>query len=232
MEEIKYGIVLIAGNGFMFFNLIKTGSHVEIVELYDSEVKLQKKQKKGGSSAARYERIRQGKELQYVKKVSEKMTKYYMSDNKTKLTVKGLIVGGPAQLKTKVLECPETIQMFGNKIIKVVDTGEINFGVAWEVYEKCLQELATDEEKEIVKLIESIKEMMLDASDKLVYGIKEILENLNMCNLKKVLISTDLDLEIKDKIHDQSALCGCDVIETNPHNFKSIGIDAIGIKWY
>lgn len=232
LDEIKYGIILIAGNGFMFYNLVKTGSHIEIVELYNSEVKLQKKHKKGGSSAARYGRIKQEKDLHYVKKVSEKMVDYYMIENKTRFTVNGIIVGGPAQMKYKVLECPETVKMLGSKIIKVVDTAEINFGVAWEVYERCLQELATDEEKDIVKLITTIKELMLNASDKLVYGIKEITENLNMCNLERILISSELDNEMKESIYDLSKKCNCEIIEANPHNSKSIGIDCIGIKWY
>jgi len=231
LEDIKYGLVLISGRGFMFFNLIKTGSHVDIQKIYDSTVKLQKKQKKGGQSAPRFERIRQEKELQYIKKVSDKMIKTFMINNNTSMNVNGIIVGGPAQLKRKVVEHSDTQKMFGDKIIKVVDTEEIDSSIAWDVYEKSLKELATDEEKESIDLINEIKLMMSQADEKLTYGIDETLENLKCCMLEKILVSSDINISIKKKLKKLNTY-DCQIIETNPTNLRSIGINIIGIKWY
>lgn len=230
-DEVKYGIVLIAGNGYMFYELVKSGAHIEINLLYDDEVRLQKKQGRGGSSAARFERTRQEKELWYIKSISEKMVDIFMTDNNTKLKVRGLIIGGPAQLKHKVIELSLTQQMFGKNIIKVLDTTEINKNIVWEIYEKCIQELADDNDKEALILINEIKTLMNNASDKLIYGQNEIILNLKNCSLKKILISSTLEDEIKLQLNNLNTY-GCEIIESNPNNFKSIGIDMIGITWY
>ena len=228
LDEYKYGIVLISGSGYMFFNLIKTGSHIEIVNLLKDTIKLQKRQKKGGQSAQRIGRCREEKEHNYVKKVSEKMINTYITDNI--INVRGIIVAGPAEMKKKVVEYSETKKFLGSKILKIVDTVEIDENVIWSIYEKCLNELATDSEKESIKLIEEIKKLMLGANDKVVFG-PEVFDNLKMCSLEKVLISSDIPLEQKEAIYKLGKY-GCEIIEASPANIKSIGIDIIGIKYY
>lgn len=228
--EIRYGIVLIAGNGYMFYDLVKTGTHVEINLLKDKSVKLQNKHKKGGSSAGRYGRIRDGNELQYIKKVSERMIDTFMT-NRIRLNVKALIIAGPAEKKRKVVELSETQQLLGKHIIKIVDTAEIGENVVWEVYEKCLNELAVDEEKDALKLINQIKDTMLEFPEQLAFGLSEITDGLKLCTLEKILISSDLCQDTKNTIYELNTY-NCLIIESNPNNFKSIGIDMIGIKWY
>jgi peptide subunit release factor 1 (eRF1) len=231
LDETKYGVVLIAGNGYMFYEVVKSGSHVEINLLYDDEVRLQKKQGRGGSSAARFERTRQEKELWYIKGISEKMVNTFMTNNNTELTVRGLIIGGPAQLKHKVIELPLTQQMFGKHIMKVIDTPEINGNIIWDIYERCSQELADDADKDAIKLVDQIKTLMMSADDRLVYGITEVTSGLKECALQKLLISSNLSDETKKTLHNLNTY-GCEIIESNPNNFRSIGVDSIGIRWY
>ena len=230
-EESKYGIVLVSGNCYQFYNLTKAGNHVEITCIHDSSIKLQKKQKKGGQSAPRFERIRQEKENAYIKKISEKMVNYYLTKNNTQYTVKGLIIGGPANIKQKLLDTQKVQKMFGDIILKTETTSEINSSTVWEVYEKCLDAFASEEENESLELIKEIKEMMEIEIEKLVFGYEEIFYNLKNCMLEKLLISTDLDEEVKNKLNELNTY-NCKIIESNPINFKSIGVDIIGIKWY
>ncbi len=230
-DEQNFGITLISGNGFMLYKLTKSGSHIEATCLYDSSVRLQKKQKKGGQSAPRIERIRQEKEHNYVKKVSAKMIEYYMINNHTELTVSGILVGGPAQMKRKVVEYSETQKMLGNHILKIVDTPEISTSVVWDVYENCIDVISNTEDKEALHLIEEIRDMISIADQKLVFGMDEVIFGLENCMLKKVLISSELEKGMMDRIEKLNTY-GCEIIRTNPLNYKSIGIDTIGIKWY
>jgi peptide subunit release factor 1 (eRF1) len=230
-DETNYGIVLISGNGFMFYKLVKSGSHVDTNCIYNSTVKLQKRQKKGGQSAPRIERLREEKEHIYIKKVSEKMIDTFMIDNKTKLNVDCIIVGGPAQMKQKVIDLPENKKMLGHSIKKVVDTAEINNTTVWNVYEKCIDIITNNEENDAIILIQDIKNMMNLADNRLIYGINDVINNLQSCSIQKLLISSNIDSEIKKNIFLLNTY-GCIIIETNPLNYKSIGIDIIGIKWY
>ncbi len=214
----------------MLYNIIKNGSHIDEHLLYDSSIKLQKKQKKGGQSAPRFERIRQGKEHEYIKKVSEKMVDVY-TINKTEINVKGVVVAGPAEMKNKLVEYSETKKIFGEKILKIINTSELDDTSIWDVYEKCLDILITKEEENSISLIAKIKCMMEMADLRLIYGHSEADVALEQCMLETLLISSELDEEVKNRFYELNTY-GCDIVECNPRNIQSIGIDIIGIKWY
>jgi peptide chain release factor subunit 1 len=231
-QEKAYGIVLIYGNGYQIYRMIKSGSHIDYRCVSDIEIKLQKRQKKGGQSAQRIGRIRDEKEHLYIKKISEKMIDTFMIENKTKFNVECMICAGPAQMKQKVVKyIKENYKEFSKMIKKVVDTDEINSSTIFSIYEKCADIISIDENKDAVELINRIKDLINDASDKLVYGIDDVLINLKSNNLSNLLINLDLDKSVKDMIYRLNDY-GCTVIEADISIYKSIGIDVIGITWF
>lgn len=225
--EQSIGIFLISGNRSIFYQLIKTGSHIETKILADTKVKLQKRQKKGGQSAQRIGRIRQQKESRYIDKIIEMAINVYLKENCTKYLISSIVLGGPAELKYSVRKHAEYKKYFDNMTVNIVDTPELNETTIHNVYEKSSTELCTEGNKETSMVIEKIKDMMTDANEKLVFGQNEVLENLKNCMLETILIN---DKQYVDMVNHLNTY-GCKVLV----NTKSIGvddIDIIGIRYY
>ena len=98
-EENKIGVVLIDGNSFGIYLIIKSGSHYENRKLYDDDVIPIKRHNKGGYSANRYARQTDEKEAIYIKMISEITIKHLMKNNNTTYLVKKLIIAGPSNKK-------------------------------------------------------------------------------------------------------------------------------------
>ena len=230
-RETSFGIVLVSGERSICYKVIKCGAHTEIKVIADTSVNLQKRQRKGGQSAQRIGRIRQEKEDSYVKKVSNMVVESYMKNNKTEYSIEGIVFAGPSLLKNKVRTHSLTIQYLDSRVLKIVDTPEIQDSTVWEVYEKCLEEFATAEDKETVELIGTIKDMMINGIDKLTFGQKEMIIGLENCMLETLLISSDSNEELKKQINKLNSY-DCNVIEVEPLKMHSLGVDMVGIKWY
>ncbi len=61
-----------------------------------------KKHRKGGQSSVRYARLRVEAIERYLKRVSDEMKQFFIEDAKQEL--KGVIIGGPGQIKDKVVD--------------------------------------------------------------------------------------------------------------------------------
>jgi|AntRauTorckE6833_2_1112554.scaffolds.fasta_scaffold19608_2 peptide chain release factor subunit 1 len=227
----SYGIVIVTGEKSLCYNLTRTGKHSQVDLLNDTTTMLQKRQKKGGQSAQRIGRIRQEKEDAYIKKVSEMIVETYFKNNNTECIIKGIVFAGPAQLKSKVSNHPIITQFFGNLILKVVDTSELDDSTVWDVYEKCLEEFSTSDDQELLELISEIKDLITNCSDKLLFGEKEVLYDLENCMIEKLLVSSDIDPCLMQRINELN-IYECKIIESEPSKFKSIGADIVGIRFY
>ena len=105
----------IQGNGSLFGTL--TGNTREI--LHKVSVDLPKKHGRGGQSALRFARLREEKRHNYVRKVAELATQFFILDNRC--TVAGLILAGSADFKTELAQSDLFDQRLACKIIKLVD---------------------------------------------------------------------------------------------------------------
>ncbi len=178
-------------------------SEAEIGVLYGKKVRSLKhleslvpgKTDKGGWSANRYARIREGLLHDFMKKVGDIASQQF-SEFKD---LKGVIVGGPGPVKDKFVEGKFLRYDFQNKIISVVDTsytGEYGLEEAVNRSEEALKEASVMKEKILLKRF--FDELGKD-SGLAVYGIKETVQALKAGAVETLLLSEGFDW-VKAKI--------------------------------
>lgn len=227
-KNISFGYMLVSGKRYILYKINKFGQNMEIIKLYDNSIKLQKRQKKGGQSAQRIGRIRDEKENNYVKKIVEKMKFIFI-----KMKIKGLVIGGPSNIKNKIIENDDVNKFFGNNILKVVTTPEIDDNTINYLYKESLDVTLEKEDEESLNLLNKIKLLIELADSKLIIGYNEAIENLKICMLETLLISKNIDENIKKNLYKYQQNSGCKIIEFNPNISPINGdIDIMGIKWY
>merc|ERR1712003_250918 len=105
-SDQKYGFVVMDGNGSLFGTL--SGNHREI--LHKVSVDLPKKHGRGGQSALRFARLRLEKRHNYVRKVAELATQFFITNDKP--NVAGLVLAGSADFKSEL----QTSDMFDQRL--------------------------------------------------------------------------------------------------------------------
>lgn len=225
-EECCYGIVLISGSDVKCYKVIKTGEYEQIIQLSKKKIKLEKKQKKGGQSAQRFQRIRLEKEDWFIKNTAEDIIDIYMEENNTQCIVESFIFVGPADKKQKLLENSIIKQFIGDKIVATRTCSQITESTVHEVWNENKNLLISEKEREIITEIQKLNENMLLGNDKIIIGIKETIDALIISNLQKVYVDLSIDFEQFVNINS----CGAEIIKTNV--LDTIGVDIIGIKYY
>jgi len=172
------------------------GDHIEIKKSTRSGAA--KKHKKGGQSSARYARLRVEAILRFMKRVADDMKQFFIEDENVDL--KGVIIGGPGQIKDQVVE------QFDNRLkLKIIGIKDLGYGgdksginELVENSQDVLEGVVIMEEKKIVK-------QFLDAlmTEKANYGEKAVRENLVMGAVDTLLISKGIDL-VRVKIQCQN----------------------------
>ena len=172
------------------------GDHIEIKKSTRSGAA--KKHKKGGQSSARYARLRVEAILRFMKRVADDMKQFFIEDENVDL--KGVIIGGPGQIKDQIVE------QFDNRLkLKIIGIKDLGYGgdksginELVENSQDVLEGVVIMEEKKIVK-------QFLDAlmNEKANYGEKAVRENLIMGAVDTLLISKGIDL-VRVKIQCQN----------------------------
>ncbi|MHA2223818.1 MAG: peptide chain release factor aRF-1 [Candidatus Hodarchaeales archaeon] len=163
------------------------GDQVEILKTTRSGAA--KKHKKGGQSSARYARLREEAISRFLKRVTDDMKQFFLEDPDFEL--KGVIIGGPGQIKNQITE------HFDNRLKKkIVGIKDLGYGgdrsgineLVTESFD-VLEGVAIMEEKRFVR-------QFLDAlmSEKANYGEKEVRQNLLMGAVDTVLVSRGITL--------------------------------------
>merc|ERR1719436_2178813 len=93
-SDDKFGFLIMDGNGALFGTV--QGSHREV--LHKFSVDLPKKHGRGGQSALRFARLRLEKRHNYIRKVGELATQFFIA-NGERPNISGLIVAGSAEFK-------------------------------------------------------------------------------------------------------------------------------------
>ena len=147
-----------------------------------------KKHRKGGQSSVRYARLRVEAIERYLKRVSEEMKQFFIEDAKFEL--KGVIIGGPGQIKDKIVD------HFDNRLKEKVvgikdlgyggDEGGVNELVANS--EDILEGIAIMEEKQ---LVQKFKDALIEG--KANYGEQQVRDNLLMGAVEILLLSEEVN---------------------------------------
>jgi peptide chain release factor subunit 1 len=226
--EVKIGVVLVSGSTCQIYVVSKTGSYTEHTRVKNMDIDLQKRQKKGGQSAQRIGRIRDGKEAQFINYVAESIVDLYMMDNNTKYLCDKIIIGGSSTIKNKVIEVPIFQQYFKGRVLRVMDL-EIRDNTIFEVIDSNIDLINESCNQECDKYVEEIVELIAQASDKLVFGYERIYKNLMNCTLEAVYVDCNLDPAILNKI-DELNTYGVKVLKCGI--MDNVHIDCAGVKFY
>lgn len=200
-DEHKFGIAMLTGKEYRMYIITKSSDHIDIKLVTSDTHELQKKQKKGGSSAQRIGRIRENKQLLYVKKLCEVMVDVYMNDNHTKcITEQGIIIAGSGNIKNEVKKEKLFKQYFNNKVITTIDTPEISDGLVHNIIsdDKYSEYFVPLHEKHDMIIGQITEDINIGNVDKFIFGYDNIMTELTNNMLKYIVIYENHDN--KDKI--------------------------------
>jgi peptide chain release factor subunit 1 len=147
-DDDKFGFIIMDGNGTLYGTL--QGSHREIVHKFS--VELPKKHGRGGQSALRFARLRLEKRHNYVRKVAEFATQFFITDNKCNCV--GLVMAGSADFKSELMTSDLFDPRLLKNVIKTVDVsygGESGFNQAIELSSEALGNVKLVQEKRLLQ---------------------------------------------------------------------------------
>lgn len=217
-EETTFGLVFITGKLYNMYKVVKTGNYYETIKVEGSTTRLPKKQKKGGQSAPRFQRLRDEAIEAYIKKVSEVIIKTFMYENNTKCKINKLIISGPSTKKTLLIETPLIKQYFNRKnnnepiIINCEYDNDINS--IKHLFDENVQQCEDD-------TIKYIQTLLATADERMLFGIDEI----NREHVSEIITDNETIklLNISDKT----------VVKIiSKERLDRIGIKCIGIKYF
>ncbi|MBN2478461.1 peptide chain release factor 1 [Candidatus Micrarchaeota archaeon] len=183
MMEAKdsYGVVVLDGRDAIL--AIVKGTSIDVVKKLHSTAHA--KIRKGGQSAARYQRLIEESIEKYYKRVGEAIDAHFLGKG-----LKGIIIGGPGPTKEFFYKAkPFNYQI---KILGVVDTGYTDeYGIR-EVLAKSEDILAEQEAvKEKIIVERFIKEVVKDGLA--TYGIKPVEDAITSGQASEILVSEGLE---------------------------------------
>ncbi|UCG89729.1 MAG: peptide chain release factor 1 [Candidatus Heimdallarchaeota archaeon] len=174
------------------------GDQIEIVKSTRSGAA--KKHRKGGQSSVRFARLREEAVARFLKRVADDMKQIFIEEAQSEL--KGVIIGGPGQIKDQVVE------HFDNRLKdKIVGIKDLGYGGDKSGINELVAE--SDDILEGVVLIEEkrLVHQFLNAlmEGKANYGEKEVRENLLMGAVDVLLVSKGIDLV---RVESECQNCG------------------------
>ena len=187
-SEDKFGFIVFDGASCLYGTV--QGSQRDV--LHKFTVELPKKHGRGGQSSVRFGRIRVEKRHNYLRKVAELATTFFISNDRP--NVLGLILAGSAEFKNDLAQS----DMFDPRLLavtlKIVDVsygGDNGFNQAIELSADTLKGVKFVQEKKIITRY--FEEVALDTG-KVCYGIQDTLKALDMGACELLLVYEGLDM--------------------------------------
>jgi peptide chain release factor subunit 1 len=183
----KNGIAMINGEDFKL--CIIEGTNCKI--LCDSTIHRQKKQKKGGQSAPRIQRLREEQINAYVKKVVEAINRVYYNHDENRLIIKCLVITGIGDIKKSVYTHESLLDDVKNKVhLMNCENDNIH-----ECIKKTEHIFMSEKDKGEMILLESFYENINLNTGLGVFGINEVHKYLDN-NIKEIYIHIDNQFNI------------------------------------
>uniref|UniRef100_A0A061RB02 Peptide chain release factor eRF subunit 1 n=1 Tax=Tetraselmis sp. GSL018 TaxID=582737 RepID=A0A061RB02_9CHLO len=185
-SDSKYGFIVMDGNGSLYGTL--SGNTREVIHKFT--VDLPKKHGRGGQSALRFARLRLEKRHNYVRKVAEFATQFFISGDKP--NVAGLVLAGSADFKNELGQSDMFDQRLQAIVLATVDVsygGENGFSQAIELSADTLANVKFIQEK---RLISKFFDEISQDTGKYVFGVKDTLLALDMGAVETLIVWEDL----------------------------------------
>lgn len=186
-SDEKFGFIVVDGSGCLLGTL--SGNTREV--LHRMTVELPKKHGRGGQSALRFARLRTEKRHNYLRKVAELATQFFITQDRP--NVSGLILAGSADFKNELSASDMFDQRLTPIVLKLVDIaygGDNGFNQAIELSQECLQSVKLVQEKKLVS--QFFEEIAMD-SGKYCFGVDETLKALEMGAVHTLIVWENLE---------------------------------------
>eukprot|EP01125_Pyxidicula_operculata_P020221 TRINITY_DN743_c0_g1_i1.p1 TRINITY_DN743_c0_g1~~TRINITY_DN743_c0_g1_i1.p1 ORF type:complete len:446 (-),score=119.16 TRINITY_DN743_c0_g1_i1:344-1681(-) len=189
-SDQKFGFVIVDGAGCLYGTVSGNTRNV----LYKFNVELPKKHGRGGQSALRFARLRLEKRHNYVRKVAELCTNFYIGPD-SQPNVAGLILAGLADFKNELSQSDIFDQRLKRIVVKIVDVSygfENGFNQAIELSAETLKDVKFVQEKKLVSSF--FEEIALDTG-KYCFGVRDCLYALESGSVHTLIVFENLDME-------------------------------------
>lgn len=226
-EETNYGICLISGKEYRCYIVEKRSDDKQFKLVSHDKEKIMNQHKTGGQSAQRFSRLRDIQIGHYVSKISEEMVKSYLSNNHTVYKIEKLVIAGNSNLKYDVLENELIKKYFSKRIIKIINTTEIDDNTIHEVYEQCYELFESKENIKNKQIMKIVKDLIENDINKLLFGEDDVIEGLINKSIYQIIISDDIDKTNINKANNGY----CEIITIPKNIAKTVG-SIVAIKWY
>ena len=177
------------GNGSLYGTIC--GNTREI--LHKFSVDLPKKHGRGGQSSVRFARLRVEARHNYVRKVSELATQFFIKDDRP--NIEGLVLAGSAEFKQQLTSTELLDPRLVDKIIKVVDIaygGENGFNQAIELAAESLANVKLVQEK---KLITKYFDEIAQDTGRYCFGVRDTMTALELSSVETLIVWEDLETQ-------------------------------------
>ncbi|UCD04318.1 MAG: peptide chain release factor 1 [Candidatus Woesearchaeota archaeon] len=173
-----YGLIVIDKQGASIGYL--KGASIEVV--HDDTSLVPGKTRKGGQSAARFARVREGLEKDWFKNIAEVVKKEFLNNEK----VTGILLGGPGPAKEEFMDY--LLEPIRKKIIATESTSYTGEQGLEELVEKCKKILAEEQIAREKELVEEFFNILRTNPSHASYGKKEVEKALQMNAVELLLI--------------------------------------------
>mmetsp|Transcript_19937 Transcript_19937/g.41462 ORF Transcript_19937/g.41462 Transcript_19937/m.41462 type:complete len:466 (-) Transcript_19937:33-1430(-) len=189
MDDEAFGFIVMDGNGSLYGTV--QGSNREV--LHKFSVDLPKKHGRGGQSALRFARLRLEKRHNYVRKVAELATHFFMDQSTSKPNVQGIILAGSADFKSELARSDLFDPRLLKVVIKTVDVsygGENGFNQAIELSADTLSSVKLVREK---KLLQQYFDEISQDTGKYCFMVEDTLQALELGAVENLIIWENLE---------------------------------------
>ncbi|KAJ3107596.1 Eukaryotic peptide chain release factor subunit 1-3 [Phlyctochytrium bullatum] len=186
-SDSRFGFIVMDGNGTLFGTL--AGNTREVIHKFS--VDLPKKHGRGGQSALRFARLREESRHNYVRKVAELATQFFITNDMP--NVSGLILAGSADFKNILSSTDMFDQRLKVKVMSIVDVsygGENGFNQAIELSQEVLQNVKFIQEK---KLIGRYFDEISQDTGKYCFGVDDTLKALDQGAVEILIVWENLE---------------------------------------
>jgi len=185
-SDDKFGFIIMDGNGTLFGTLSGNTRTV----LHKFTVDLPKKHGRGGQSALRFARLRLEKRHNYIRKVAELATQFFITNDKP--NVSGLVLAGSAEFKSKLHGSDLFDPRLNAIVVKVLDVsygGDNGFNQAIELAGESLKNVKLVREK---KLLSKYFGEISQDTGKFCFGVKDTLMALDLGAVQDLIVWENL----------------------------------------
>jgi len=187
-SDEKFGFIIMDGNGTLFGTLSGNTRTV----LHKFAVDLPKKHGRGGQSALRFARLRLEKRHNYIRKVAELATQFFITNDRP--NVSGLVLAGSAEFKSKLHQSDLFDPRLNAVVVKVLDVsygGDNGFNQAIELSADALKGVKLVREKKL--LAKYFGEISQDTG-KFCFGVKDTLQALDLGAVSDLIVWENLNI--------------------------------------